>query len=121
MFPCDINGYFTAIIKKYIKDDSVWLYFGVESVNAAAGRWIRKILTIEHTIYYIFDWSVRWFDNRVLNSIYLWFDKYACRHSDFIWNITHRIEEARCHVLKYDENKMGKQLSVPYGIPSEQI
>ena len=109
--------YFARIIKRYIQDDSVWLYFGVESVNAAAGIWIKKLLNIECTVYYIFDWSTRWFKNVLLNSIYIWFDKYACRHSDYIWNIAYRIAEARREVLKYNENKMGIQLTVPYGMP----
>lgn len=109
--------YFAKIVKKYIKNEPVWLYFGVESVNAATGKWIKNLLNIEYNIYYIFDWSVRWFKNALLNYIYVWFDKYACRHSDYIWNITDRIAQGRLRILKYDEKKIGTQLTVPYGMP----
>ena len=82
-----------------------------------AGVFVKRLLNIDYIVYYIFDWSIKWFNNIFLDYIYVWFDKYACYHSDFIWNITDRIAEERIKNLKYNGRRMGKQLTVPYGIP----
>ncbi|MBU0709214.1 MAG: glycosyltransferase [Candidatus Omnitrophica bacterium] len=109
--------YFSLLIKKkYLKKGAVWFYFGVESINAVAGAIVRLFLPIDYIIYYIFDWSVKWFRNRFLNSAYIWFDKIACYGSDFIWNIAETIEEARREKLRYKQRKMGLQLTVPYAM-----
>lgn len=109
--------YFAPVIKKYIKDDSIWLYIGVDAVNTFAGIWLRKYLRIKNIIFYIFDWSVRWFKNSFLNALHIWLDRYVCYNSDFIWNISSRIEEARREILKYDDKKTGKQFTLLYGMP----
>lgn len=105
------------IRKKFLKSDSVDIFFGVESVNALAGKLTKKILNIKKNVYYIFDWSIKWFPNPFLNQLYLFFDRAACFCCDYVWNITSAIEEARRDILRYRDSHMGKQLTVPYGMP----
>ncbi len=109
--------YFSKIIRRFVKDEPICIYFGVESVNAVAGSWVRNYLKIENVVYYIFDWSIKWFLNPIFNSIYLFFDKFACYHSNYIWNISNSIANARIQNLKFSERRMGRQITVPYGMP----
>jgi|GEM_PF-1509198 len=108
--------YFSSIIREKIGKESVDYFIGVESVNAIAAAFVKIFIPIKSSIYYAFDWSVKWFNNFFFNFIYIQFDRWACRFSDFSWNASHRIEEARKDVLKYKNRVLGKQLTVPFGM-----
>ena len=112
--------YFSFIIKKEIGKESIDYFISVESVNAVAAGIIRAFLPIKSSIYYAFDWSIKWFDNYFLNFFYIQFDKWGCRLSKFNWNATYRIEEARRDILKYKKKVLGEQLTVPFGMMTFQ-
>lgn len=90
--------------------------FGVEFINALLGNAFRYRLRIQRVVYYLFDWAPRRYANRWMNRLYLVLDRRACRTSDFIWNITWAIADARREVLHYNPRRMGVELTVPYGV-----
>lgn len=108
--------YFSFVIKRKIGKESINYFISVESVNAVAAGLVGVFLPIKTSVYYAFDWSVKWFNNSFLNFVYIQFDKWACRLSDFNWNASHRIEEARRNILKYKNKVLGEQLTVPFGM-----
>ncbi len=91
------------------------LFVGVESILALCGAALKTGGKVRESAYYISDWSPWKFENKFLNDIYVWLDRQACRTSDFIWNYTPAISDARRDILHYDMSAMGKELWVPFG------
>lgn len=91
------------------------LFIGVESLLAMLGGALKKIGIVRESVYYISDWAPRRYNNPILNWIYIKMDWLACKWSDYIWNYTYTISEARRDILKYDMSKIGKELWVPFG------
>lgn len=91
------------------------LFIGVESLLAMLGVALKKIGIVRESVYYISDWAPRRYNNPILNWIYIKTDWFACKWSDYIWNYTYTISEARRDILKYDMSKIGKELWVPFG------
>lgn len=85
------------------------IFIGVESVNALGGY----LLKPRKLIYYIFDWSPRWFENPILDRLYLWCDRKVCQKADMTWNITKEIEEERLKLGYCSKNAV----TVPYQMP----
>ena len=71
-------------------------------------------------MYYIFDWSPFRYKNPILNKIYIYLDKIATYYSDYTWNITYTIEQARKEILKYNPSRMSPQLYVPYSFDFDE-
>ncbi len=91
------------------------LFVGVESILALCGAALKKRGKVRETAYYISDWSPWKFDNKILNDFYIWLDRTACRASDWIWNYTYAISDARRDILGYDMARIGRELWVPFG------
>lgn len=91
------------------------LFIGVESLLAIAGGILKKIGLVKKSVYYISDWAPVKFKNAFLNWIYIKMDWLACKWSNYIWNYTYTISEARRDILKYDMSKIGRELWVPFG------
>jgi len=96
------------------------LFVGVEAVNAIVGGFLKDIGVVKQVVYYISDYSPLKYANKWINKFYLWLDKKACLSADFIWNYTYTIAEARKE-LGFDEKKMGKQFTVPFGFDNQDI
>lgn len=108
------NIYFFAKNFNKIKKDKIDIYIGVECINAIFGILLKKIGYVDKTIYYVFDWAPNRYINPLMNGLYIWLDKIATYYSDYTWNITYTIGEARRDVLKYNVNRMSPQIYVPY-------
>jgi len=91
------------------------LFIGVESLLAILGGFLKKLGVARKTVYYISDWAPRRYRNNLLNWFYIKMDWWACLLSDFIWNFTYTIGEARRNILKFPMEKAGKELWVPFG------
>ncbi|HCR12553.1 glycosyltransferase [Solidesulfovibrio sp.] len=91
------------------------LFVGVESLLALCGAALKVRGKVRESAYYISDWSPWKFDNKALNDLYIWLDKTACRRSDYIWNYTYAISDARRDILGYDMAQLGRELWVPFG------
>ncbi|NOX48571.1 MAG: glycosyltransferase family 4 protein [Chlorobi bacterium] len=102
------------------KKQKIDLFIGVESINAICGILMKKMGFVNTVVYYIFDWAPDRYRNPVMNSVYLFLDKIATYYSDYTWNITYTIGEAKKNILNYDETKMSPQLYVPYSISCKE-
>lgn len=108
------NIYFFLKFFRKLKKEKIDLYFGVECVNACFGVFLKKLGFAKKTIYYIFDWAPDRYTNVIMNRIYLWLDKIATYYSDYTWNITYTIADARQNILRYSKKRMSPQIYVPY-------
>lgn len=119
----DILSNFYVVLKNYsqIKRDRIDLFIGVESINAVVGILLKKLGLVSKVVYYIFDWAPDRYPNKILNKMYIFLDKIATYYSDYTWNITYTIAEARKDILNYDETKMSPQLYVPYCVDLDGI
>lgn len=95
------------------------LYFGSNNLNAFIGIILKKIGRVKKVIFFTPDYSLKRFNNAVLNHIYLWLDYFCLRHSDLAWNsssimpvdLMAQEREKRGVPVKY----RNKQISVPDG------
>lgn len=91
------------------------LFVGVESLLALCGAALKVRGKVRESVYYISDWSPWKFSNKLLNDFYIFLDKAACHRSDYVWNYTYAISDARRDILGYDMSRVGRELWVPFG------
>jgi len=84
-----INFYFV------FKEKKIKLFIGIDPLNAFSGILAKKIGRVEKTVFYTADYAHQRFENSFLNWIYHWFDQFAIKHADQVWNVSTRITELR--------------------------
>lgn len=92
-------------------------YIGANNLNASIGIFLKKIGKVKKTIFYAVDYSPIRFENRILNRIYHKIDKFAVLNSNYVWNLSPRMEEARRKLNIITKN----QIVVPMGVHYERI
>jgi glycosyltransferase involved in cell wall biosynthesis len=110
------NFYFILKERRCLKKEKINLFIGVECINAICGIIFRKLGFIDKVVYYIFDWAPDRYKNPLMNWVYITLDKFATYHSDYTWNITYAIADARRNILNYTKGRMSPQLYVPYSV-----
>lgn len=106
---------------RYIKQFAPFdLIIGIESIDAIMGALIKRVLGAKYLVYYTFDYSDKRYANKIMNSLFLWLDKEACKLSTHCWNVTNRVHENRL-IRGYKETQIGKPVEVPTGIDLELI
>lgn len=85
-----INFYFVFKEKKKIE-----LFIGIDPLNVFSGILAKKMNKVEKTVFYTADYAHQRFDNPFLNRIYHWFDRFAIKHADRVWNVSTRITKLR--------------------------
>lgn len=108
------NFYFMLKKLAVLRKEKAALFIGLESINTICGIIMRRLGLVDRVVYYIFDWAPDRYQNPIMNRLYLFLDKIATYYSDYTWNITYTIGEARKNILGYNEEKMSPQLYVPY-------
>jgi len=71
------------------------LYVGVDAFNALSGIVLRKLGLVQTVIFYCIDYADTRFRNPILNWIYHRVDLLSTRHSDYIWNLSDRVNMIR--------------------------
>ena len=71
------------------------LYVGIDALNAFAGVWLRRLRVVDRVVFYVIDYTPRRFENRLLNRLYLWLDRWCARRADAVWNISGKIAALR--------------------------
>ncbi len=99
------------------------LFIGLEGINALAGIILKKMGRVETVIYYVSDYSPNRFSKfgrKLLNSLYLWLDRFCVENADFIWDVSSAMQEGR---LKngLDPKKSYRVIHVANGLFSSQI
>lgn len=96
------------------------IFIGVNDLNAFAGVFLKKLGKVKKVVYYNIDYVPKRFNNKLLNSLYRWIDKYCCKNVDLNWVGTKRTVDARI-TSGVSENKMAKTIVVPDGNYSSRI
>jgi len=89
-------------------------YIGADNLNAFAGILLKTIRQTRKVIFYTIDYVPKRFENIALNSLYHFFDRFAIRYSDTVWNLSPQmmVERERNGI---SERFRKKQLIVPIG------
>lgn len=97
------------------------LYIGSNNLNALAGVILKKIGFVKKCIFYTVDFVPKRFENKIINSIYLWIDKFCVKYCDETWILSPRMREGRRKYFNLDEKFNRKQVYVPEGIWLKRI
>ena len=112
---------FLSVIDQGIKNHEKFDFMiGFEAINAIAGIVLRKLGKVEAVIYYVSDYSPSRYKNKWFNKLYLWLDKFAASHADFIWDVSIAIQPARIKA-GLDARKSAPVLHVPNALYPVQI
>ena len=112
---------FLSVIDWSLRDATKFDYvIGMESINAMAGIFLRKLRRVHKVIYYVFDYSPNRFSNRLFNWIYFSLDRFCAMHADYIWDVSKAIQPARISV-GLDPGKSAPVIHVPIGLYPNQI
>ncbi|HSX09840.1 MAG TPA: glycosyltransferase [Candidatus Saccharimonadales bacterium] len=96
------------------------VFIGLESINAMAGIVLKKFGLVKRVVYYVSDYSPNRYSQGWFNSLYLWLDRFACYHSDYIWDVSTAMQPQRIKAgLK--EGKSSPVIHVPNGLFEDQI
>lgn len=96
------------------------LFIGLESINTIAGLLLKKIGIVERVVYYVSDYSPSRYKFPLVNNFYLFLDKFAATHSDFIWDVSLAMMPARIKV-GLDPKKAAPVIHVPNALFPKQI
>ena len=94
------------------------LYVGADPLNALTGIILKKLGKAKKIIFYTVDYVPRRFDNKFLNWIYHKIDSFCAEESDFVWDLSERMIEAR---KEKGVRKIENQMVVPIGVHFERI
>jgi glycosyltransferase involved in cell wall biosynthesis len=112
---------FFSVIDWCIRD---WKYYdvfvGFESVNACAGIVLKRWRRVKRVIYYVSDYSPKRYSNPFLNRLYIWLDRFAAMHADFIWDVSSAIQPARISA-GLDKQKSAQVVIVPNALYPTQV
>ncbi len=111
----DLIGVFISIMSTRGKID---LFIGVESVNALIGILFRWIGKVDKSIYYIINYvAPRRYPNASVfhNAIFYVLDRFCAVHSDFVWNQSEVVKQARAK-FGLSPTEAAPQLTVPMPI-----
>lgn len=71
------------------------IFIGIGNVNAFTGLILRQFLYVNKVIYYVIDYVPIHFQNTIINTIYHTVEKIAALYSNWTWNLSPRMIEAR--------------------------
>lgn len=87
---------FLAVIDFALRDKTKYdLFIGLESINAIAGIFLRKLGIVKRVIYYVSDFSPKRYKTSWFNNVYLALDRIAATNSDYIWDVSLAMMPAR--------------------------
>lgn len=113
-----LKDVFYSIIWTMMIIKSVDLVVGFGNLNAVAGIILKFFRKTKKNVYYVIDYIPKRFVNSYINESYHWIEKTAAEKSDFTWNLSPRMIEAR---EKKWEKIFPNQLVVPHGVHIERI
>jgi glycosyltransferase involved in cell wall biosynthesis len=87
------------------------IYIGADPLNAFVGVILKKLDIVKVVIFYTIDYVPIRFENKLLNWIYHLVDKICVYNSDYTWNLTSAMAEARAK--KGIKKEKTKQIVVP--------
>lgn len=86
------------------------IFVGADSLNALAGLILRRLGKVRRVVFWTIDYVPTRFESELLNRLYHSLDRRCVRACDETWNLSSRMEEARCEL-----GVTGRQRIVPMG------
>ncbi len=86
-----------------------------DSLNAFTGVLLKLFGKTRKLVFYTIDYVPDRFPNKILNWLYHWFDRFALRNCDVVWNLSSAMTDAR-EERGVDLRFRKKQLEVPFAI-----
>ncbi len=112
---------FLSVIDWSFRDSTKYDFFiGLESINAIAGIFLKKIGRVKKVVYYVSDYSPNRYPSKWFNRVYLALDRYAATHADYIWDVSKAMQPARFKA-GLDPKKSSPFIHVPNGLYPNQI
>ncbi len=112
---------FLSVVDWSFRDKTHFDYFiGLESINALAGIFLRKIGRVGKIVYYVSDYSPNRYPNKLFNWLYLALDRFCAIHADYIWDVSKAMQPARIKA-GLDSQKSAPVIHVPNGLYQNQI
>lgn len=115
-----IRDYLSVIEAGWHYRKSYDIFIGLESINALAGVFLRKIGKVKKVAYYCSDFSPNRFQSKIVNNFYLWLDRQAAMRADFIWDVSPAMQPARI-ATGLDVKQSAPVIDIPNALFPEQI
>lgn len=115
-----VKDIFYTIFWTLISGERFDLYVGADNLNTFTGIFLRQIGKVRKVIFYTVDYVPNRFDNKILNNLYHWVDRYCVSHCNYVWNLLPRMMEEREKrgILR---NNNVSQVVVPIGVHFDRI
>ncbi|MBI2913616.1 MAG: glycosyltransferase [Chloroflexi bacterium] len=95
------------------------LYIGSNAHLGLLGLLLRRLGLVRQTVFWTVDYFPNRYRNPVLNRLYLWLDGLCVRRSDFAWDLTAAMSEARRQRGVADRD--GRVYTVPHPIERHEL
>lgn len=89
------------------------IFIGIDPLNALFGWVAKKIGKVKKLIFYTADYTPDRFENKILNAIYHYIDRWVLKRADEVWNVSTRITSLR--------KKQGVQDIKNYFVPNSPM
>lgn len=96
------------------------LCIALDNLNTVSVLPFKKLGFIKKLVFYAIDYIPLRFNNKILNSLYHFFDRMACYHADKIWALSERMIEAR-KKNNVDIKKSAASIVLPMGANLSRI
>ena len=95
------------------------LYIGSNAHLGLFGLLLRRLGLVRQTVFWTVDYFPNRYRNPILNRLYLWLDELCVRRSDFAWDLTAAMSEARHQRGVTDRD--GRVYTVPHPIERHEL
>jgi glycosyltransferase involved in cell wall biosynthesis len=117
--------YFWEIITNILtvkrQKKKIALYVGADCLNAFAGIMLKWFGVVEKVVFYTIDYVPYRFQNRLMNRIYHWLDRFCVKFADETWNLSSRMAEGREKYYGLKQSVYNRQKVVAVGIWPEKV
>lgn len=115
-----LRDFFSVILYGLQSRSSFDYFIGLESINAIAGIFLRKIGKVEKVVYYVFEYSPNRYNQKWFNRLYLWLDQFCVKNADFVWDVSSEYKKVRIQI-GLDPQSTSYIIHVPIGLYADQI
>lgn len=71
------------------------VFIGIDPFNGFLAVRAKRFGFVESSVFYTADYAHLRFENKLLNDIYHWFDRFCIKNADFVWNVSIKIYKLR--------------------------
>lgn len=115
-----IRDFLSVIEFTILQNKKYDLFIGLESINAAAGIFLKKLGYFDKVVYLVSDYSTNRYKPKLFNDLYLALDRFTTTHSDYNWDVSLAMLPARIK-MGLDAKKASPTIHVPNALYPKQI